>query len=266
MSRLFSDSRVKRGVGQTECGEHAHTRHVQAYVEFVHPVRPSFLKRLLPRAHIEKRRGTAREAWDYCSKDRTRVEGWKVEVGSPPPSGAGGTRTDLRVAVALVQSTGRVRPVAEQYPIVYIKYFKGLEKYCEMLAKPRSGQNQPVVLVFYGRPGTGKSRHAHDHYPDAFWVPIQQGRTTWFDGYTGQSAVIFDDYNGELPVQHLLRILDRYPLRVPVKGGFIDLLDTTTHFIFTTNYMPDAWYNWEGREETKRALLRRITEVKVFLG
>ena len=40
----------------------------------------------------------------------------------------------------------------------------------------------------------------------------------WFDGYMGQKVVCFDDFRKDFCTFHeLLRLLDRYPMDVPVK-------------------------------------------------
>jgi hypothetical protein len=34
--------------------------------------------------------------------------------------------------------------------------------------------------------------------------------------------------------------------------------------VITTNYHPDSWYDYSGREESRLALYRRITKVMLF--
>lgn len=58
-------------------------------------------------------------------------------------------------------------------------------------------------------------------------------------------------------------VVDRYPLRVEVKGSFVDL--AATHFIFTTNIDPLDWWKEEVVGAEKSAITRRITLIWVFL-
>lgn len=70
-----------------------------------------------------------------------------------------------------------------------------------------------------------------------FWQP---GDYKWFDGYVGQPIVIIDDYRGEYPLQLLLKLLDRYQMSVPVKGGFTEWLPKKVYI--TSNIHPNEWY------------------------
>ncbi len=52
-----------------ELGKDKKTPHLQGYIEYKNPVSFNTLKKLLPKAHIEKARGTKAQNFDYCSKD-----------------------------------------------------------------------------------------------------------------------------------------------------------------------------------------------------
>jgi len=53
-----------------------------------------------------------------------------------------------------------------------------------------------------------------------------------------------------------LRLLDRYPISLPTKGGHVQFVATT--ILITSNFAPLDWYKWEGREVQQAALMRRI--------
>lgn len=55
--------------------------------------------------------------------------------------------------------------------------------------------------------------------------PNSRNSALWWDGYIGQKTVVLDDFRPWwCPFSFLLRILDRYPIRVQVKGGFVNFV------------------------------------------
>lgn len=121
--------------------------------------------------------------------------------------------------------------------------------------EPRSEKTHVVVLV--GKPGTGKSRYAYDcarrdHGDSVYYKP----RGEWWDGYDGQAAVVIDDYYGWLKYDELLKIMDRYPYRVPIKGGFRQF--TSRIIYITSNVDIDRWYHFQGYDTA--AIMRRVED------
>lgn len=111
----------------------------------------------------------------------------------------------------------------DQDPQMYCKYRNGLKDiYLEKMKK--LPKDKPLVLWFYGPTGTGKTRRAVEIGEEfgGYWMSGQN--LQWFDGYqTLETPVaIIDDFRKDFCTFHyLLRLFDRYPLNVPVKGGFV---------------------------------------------
>jgi len=127
---------------------------------------------------------------------------------------------------------------------------------------------QPDVIVLHGPTGTGKSHTARQELEDLYgeddvyvWHP-QQGK--WFDGYEGQSGVIFEEFRGQLPFGFMLSILDKYDCRVERKGS-------TTQFAAKTIYItspkpPVEWYETLATNDGQlNQLTRRITTTRHLL-
>jgi hypothetical protein len=124
----------------------------------------------------------------------------------------------------------------------------------------------PDVRVYVGDSGTGKSRAVYDEFGyDGVYsasLPGRVGGEAWFDDYAGERCVLLDDFTGkEYSFSFLLRLLDRYPLRVPVKGSFVNF--NSEVIIITTNVNIEDWYP-EVSAEQRRALRRRISSVRQF--
>lgn len=209
------------------------TTHIQGYLEFNAAQRFGTVKRLISqRCHLEKRRGTRQQARDYCMKEETRLEGpW--EYGTWIPGGQG-RRSDLHgVREAITSGTSEVELWDSYFPAM-VRYHRGIDRYRNIKSVPRDFE--PVVHVLYGPTGTGKSKWCFDTYPGAYWKP----QDNWWDDYDSQDAVIFDEFYGWLKFSVLLRICDRYPLRLERKGGYVTF--RSKQLIFTSNVPPEEWY------------------------
>lgn len=111
--------------------------------------------------------------------------------------------------------------------------------------------------MFLGPPGSGKSRSAWND----FKVTYSHAGDRWFDGYDADERVLFDDFDGwksGISYRKLLQLTDRYPMRVPVKGGFVQWIPKM--IIFTTNVHPERWYP----DEDYAPLERRIDDIIDF--
>lgn len=168
----------------------------------------------------------------------------------------------LSEAVAMVIEGKTRHEIAQAIPETYARFHRAI--WALQATQFAERQQPPVVILYYGPSGCGKSRLARSFAGDSYWVdPLPSNNSSfWMDGYDGQTDAIFDDVDGRFSGTTLktwLRLLDRYALRVPVKGGFIDFRPETIHL--TTNYHPREWYEWLNREPQYVALVRRITRV-----
>ena len=223
------------------------TKHLQGYLHLTNPNkrRLSCMKKLWSdRAHWEIARGSDLDNKKYCSKD-----GIFLECGTPCSQGQ---RNDL-MAVAESLKEADIEEVALQYPKQFIMYHRGMEKYAA-LARPLPKRDfKTQVNVYWGVPGSGKSRLANKEGSEALSM-YYKPRGEWWDGYNGQEVVIMDDFYGWLKYDDLLKICDRYPYSVPIKGGYKEFI--SKQLIITSNVPPEKWYKFKDYDPA--ALLRRI--------
>jgi len=229
------------------------TPHLQGYASLSR--RCSFnavRNKLGSRCHIEGARGTARQNREYCSKGGNFIEGGQINEGAAAPK----SRDELGAAfVAAVRQGNRgVLEFADSFPGTYI--FSGSNMLRNALSlRPPVERPNISVRWFYGEPGVGKSRLAHQLLPEAY---IKEPRTKWWNGYLCETQVIIDDFgpNG-IDINHLLRWFDRYKCLVENKGGMIALYADT--FIVTSNFHPrDIFKFGEMYNPQLPALERRI--------
>lgn len=250
---------VRFCIGQLEEGEQQLRKHIQGYVEFKVPRRLAWLKKNLSgTAHWEPRRGTREQARDYCRKPEGRLDGpW--EYGDFGKGGAG-RRNDLEAVAERVREGATIQQVADEFPIQFIKFNRGIREYQNLFSKKRDHEEPHEVHVFYGPPGCGKTSRVHTVWGSEpiFWKSAGE---KWFDGYNGENVICYDDWNhGWFSIDLLCRVLDRYEVRVETKGGTVQLSNSIS--VITTNTLPRQWYNWDKHGGTTRldALLRRVSK------
>ena len=225
------------------------TPHLQGYVEWSSGVSIAASRaRFGGRGHFEARMGTAAQAADYCKKD-----GDVVEFGTISQAGR---RSDLAALRQDLESGDSLRLVSQNHFSNFVRYQRGILAYRSLHSEKRDFATE--VKVYWGVAGTGKSRRAYAEADDP-WV---WGGDGWFDGYDGDEHVVMDDFRGScMKPSMFLKITDRYPCRVPIKGAFVNWRPRTIWI--TSNVDPREW--WPNVDaETQRAVLRRITEEVVF--
>lgn len=210
--------------------------HYQGFIVFDRTYRIPGGKRVLgggDTAHLESRRGTRKQAIDYCRKDGEFTE-WG-NVGRRTIEDL--LRTDIKT-------------IREENPLFYVRYHRGIEK---LLSTPKGGLNFRNIEVtwLWGATGVGKTRQVMEMESVYKLDPPYQ----WFDGYEGEDILLLDDFDNETIARGmLLNILDGYRLRLPIKGGHT-WAEWTKVFV-TSNEHPTAYILWD------KALERRVTSVR----
>ncbi len=243
VSRLGTQSRdnVSYIIWGKEVGEQG-TRHLQGFVRFGTLKTMSQVKEYLGSTtiHLEKQLGTSHQAAEYCRKD-----GEVTEFGEPPVGQ--GKRSDLETIKHWIDEGEEEEKIAEEAFGSWVRYRKSFTAYRE-LKRRDTRVSAPEVKVIWGPTGTGKTRMVHQALGTLWNWPGDK----WFDGYRGQDNALFDDYEGEIPFRTLLRLLDRYPMQVPVKGGFVWWTPKTIWI--TSNKPIHEWYPFKDISPLERRI------------
>ncbi len=226
--------------------------HCQGAVILMNPVTMSSLKKLLadPAAHLEPMKGTPEQSEEYCSKE----DPTPYSFGSKPEQGK---RSDLIALKESLESGATDQELwCEHFPVM-IKHDQAVKRYRLVMTPPRDPAIAPQIIIHTGPSGSGKTR-GMPRGPDIYWHACN----AWWDGYCGQSTVVFDEFYGQIPHKLMLRVLDRYPMTVETKGGTVQL--SATIFYFTSN---KGWQHWWLEAQQKEnnplcmlAFSRRIEE------
>lgn len=223
------------------------THHLHFYLYYTNQKAFNKVKKQFPKANIQPAKGTAQQSKVYMSKTDKDF----FEYGIQPRQGK---RNDISEIVLAVQSGETMRElIPKSTSLQSIKVAEVCMKYFEQKRNVK-----PNVYWYYGTTGTGKTRMAWDMFPEAY---EKKSETKWWDGYDAHADVIIDDFRKDhINFVELLKLLDRYPCKVEVKGGFRQLL--AKNIVITAPQSPQDMYQYSG--EDIQQLLRRIDNIKLF--
>lgn len=229
--------------------------HIQGYVQLSKQHTISSLKNVFGdnTMHLEIARGSAESNIKYCTKEEGRAAGYDpVMRGELKKQGQ---RTDLGAVAAKIKNKEGFKSIAEDHPREFMMYHKGMLAYKRVVDPPRE-RPAPSIKFLWGKPGCGKSRLVRelnrDKEESIYYA--EDTRDAWLDGYIDEKTIVFDDFEGNFPIRRMLKLLDRVPMQLPVKGGFVTI--KATEFWFTSNNAPSTFYN----EVSHDAWMRRINE------
>lgn len=235
-------------VGGYEVGENG-TPHIQGYAELDKQTVITKINKVLKGCHVEKRKGTQKQAITYCVKD----DKW-FEIGVKKTQGL---RTDILELQQSIERRETKRFRYENYSAQW-RFRRAADEYENLVVRDNNRDFEKLnVIVLFGPADAGKSRKAREISGGEeflYTVPGNEGK--WFDGYSYEDYILLEDFEGEMPYRKLLKYLDGYKFNVPVKGGFTWKM--WKNVIITTNIEPENWYP----NEDYAPLKRRISEVQ----
>lgn len=235
--------------------------HIQGMICMKNAQAMTGIKKILGRqsVHLEQMKGKPEQSYIYCTKPETKFKDG-ITIGKLPQQGQ---RTDLMDLKKDCDEGMTIQDIADKHFSTFLYHDRSIISYILTKVPARAGQIAPEVFVYYGKPGTGKTRKAFNQVLHTNYY--FKDHTKWWNGYSGQEWVIIDDYDGSgIPYRELLMILDRYPHKIEYKGGVMEL--GTTKFIITSNRHPMYWFPAEidelGWDENITPLKRRITHLE----
>lgn len=255
----FDEKRVRYAVFQLEESKEGRL-HWQGYVEMDRNQRMAAVQKAIgvPKGtHFEPRRGTREQARAYCMKNESRVIGPQYLVG-PFEFGRWelnpGKRNDLKSATECKS----IDEVKSNYPTVYVKYFRGLEK---LLVPEDDVDFKPTVMVLWGKGrDTGKG-HAWKNFKKKYNLShYRKTPSQWWDHYNCQDLTVVEDFNPReqkwCTASTFKNIFDYGTDRVAGKGQ-ADVQFKSQMVIFTSNYDPQGWFP----EEDWMVIKKRIAKI-----
>lgn len=232
--------------------------HLQAFAYHGSAKRFTGWQKLFPGDHIEQMKGTFTDNERYCSKQSDLKE-----FGVRPMDN-GKKRSLAEVADLVVTAAEDKVPFynvfERQDAPALSQYYGGVQKVYDLFVTKRVKaiplDFAPDVIWIWGPSGTGKSRYVWNLHPDLYRVNPSD-RYKWKDGYFGQDVVLFDNVTlTNINPPEFLQEIDRYPIDVPKKGGFVAWRPSKIYI--TSIYRPDAFVSLF---DDSKELIRRLTKV-----
>ena len=253
------------------------TEHTHIFVMSDSPIRFSTLKSRFPVAHIEKTYGSAQENRDYIQKEGKWANTDKTETSVPGTFEEWGYLPSEREEKApmmaqLIQDveTGKstTEIIMENPKLAFrIKDINLLRQ--TLLAEKYAKEMRNVEVTYlYGASGIGKTYGIFQRFPaeDICRITNYRGNSgVNFDAYSCQDVLVFEEFNGQIPIEDLLNYIDAYPVYLPAR--YNDRVACYSKVYFTSNTPLTQQYRDVQRHhpETWRAFNRRIHNVIEYL-
>lgn len=231
-------------VVQEEVAPDTGRHHLQGFIIFKAKKRLTWLKRRFPNGcHFEAARGTNEQNLQYCTKEDSRAEnGIRFSYGEMPLAT---TRKGSELKRAAIETLEELRSsyLSMRDIPADVLMCPGFIQAAKVLSQDRLGPIRPdlKIITMIGPPASGKSWALWKHFPDAGRCVIGNSGL-WFSNPSA-TTMAFEEFNGQIPLQTMLTLLDIYPLTVEVKGGMRPVLWDT--IVITSNVAPHLWYKNE---------------------
>lgn len=250
-------------------------KHIHEVVTFDKAKRQGAVSKLYGNAHVEEMRGTKEQAEDYINKrGKFEEKGETIQAiwgDIEAIQNNAGTRTDIKNFDALCMTDDFS---IDKFLLDYtnsrsIQMYK--DRYYRLCRVKAMNEERDIKVIYVqGIPGSGKTRGVRDRinsYSQTFWADCTDSNNAFpFDGYACERVLVLDELRpGIFDVGTLLRVLDRYPYKVNIKGGNAPACWDTVYI--TTAFDIYEWFKFDDpgkrADNLRQQFLRRIHEYYV---
>lgn len=207
---------------------------------------------------------------NYCSKVTNGEGDCKghryVEIGSKPAPGARGDIKENQQLIIMGEKTPD--DLCMMDPCHFHQYGRTYDRIYDIVRRNKFRTEKTEGLWLYGATGTGKTRMAYENFsPDTHYV--KDTSIKWWDGYNPNKhhTIIIDEFRGEIKLQKLLQLMDRYAHTVPIRGKE-SMPFLAKKVIITSCYSPKrlAKIHWDLDGHDNLDQLIRRCQVRELIG
>ena len=162
---------------------------------------------------VEPMWGNVDENEFYCSKENKLVE-----FGKKPAQGFRGDLEETKEC--LMKGDISVDQVAVENPQMFHMYGRTLDRIEDIALRQRFRTEMTIGTWYCGATGVGKSHAVFAGFsPETHYVKaLGAADLKWWDGYTGQETVIFNEFRGQVQFSEMLDLMDKWPKTVSRRG------------------------------------------------
>lgn len=259
-----------------EKGLETHTPHYHVYFRCKSAVRFSTWKKRFPTANkTSDIKGTPSQCRDYVLKIGKWANDPKAdtsiktyEEGEIPISAKEKHQNEKEELLEHIKSGMSNMEIVENNPKYLFKMRDMDTIRTNYLSEKYSTEYRDVKTFFiYGSTATYKTSYVYKRFSakDIFRIHNYQNLSSLWDGYRGERCVLFDEYKGQIPIEQMLILLDKFPiLNLPARyNNKIAMYD---YVFFCSNTSYEKIYSYEHGYETATWMAwdRRIQNVWEF--
>lgn len=211
-----------------EIGESG-TYHTHIFLSSSSPIRFSTIKKRFPTAHIDKAVGSPQDnknyifksgKWAETDKAETSVEGTFEEWGEMPSDGR--KTESLESLVEDLKNGKRTGEIVEEKPNFGFRV-KEIDNLRQALLVERENENFRDVKAIYifGTNSTDRTKWIYSEHSPAEICRItsykRSGNGVYFDSYTGQNVLVFEEFNSQVDIEEMIAYLDIFPIQLPAR-------------------------------------------------
>ena len=255
-----------------EIGNEEETPHTHLFIAFSSAVRFSTLKNLFDTAHLERANGTAQENRDYIAKTgvwaetekaETSIEGSFEEWGKMPIEQQGRRNVEA-VILEMIQDGATNAEILLAFPD-YLRGMRDVEFVRQALKHEQyrdKWRNLETVYI-WGATGAGKTRSVMDGYGYSNVFAVNNYKHP-FDGYFGESVMLFDEFASGIRIQDMNNYLDGYPIALPARYSNKQACYEKVFIISNLDLLAQYKNEQQTQPEVWKAFIRRIHKVIHF--
>lgn len=226
------------------------TKHIHCVISFENARYFSSLKKMLPRADLEKVKSTCSKAREYATKDGNII----YESGEPPKDP--GSIQDVFKEMVQQAKDGTI----DEESLMFCRFERFFRRFYPKLDQIFNGDLETKNAWIYGPTGTGKSRLVRNYANQRGFRIYNKLANKWWDNYHSEQIVLIEDLDPEsckYLANHIKLWADRYAFSAEFKGGICELSPIKFQLIVTSNYSIEECF----KTSDVNAISRRFQEI-----